>query len=208
MRDNIDAMSLTLAGQTPCPKCEQPNPAAAEYCWACHYDLKPDAPAAPAASAAPPPVAPAAVAPPSSLRFASARQRRSAALDAALAERVAAPADEAAAPSLARAMILTVLAVGIVGGSWWVAAQRRAGAPPVGTFVAIWFVVLGLTWLGKRFLPAPSRYTGDYFSLNPFQRSDDMHRALLSAHLLIFIPGLVLGAMQAWRALIMPSRSA
>ena len=49
--------TVATVGQSPCPACAQPNPAAAEYCWACYFDLKPDAVAAPAPGVEAPPMA-------------------------------------------------------------------------------------------------------------------------------------------------------
>jgi hypothetical protein len=183
-------MSGNLAGQTPCPKCAQPNPVAAEYCWACHFDLKPDAPVAPTPAAA------------SSPRSAAARRYATGpalpSLDVDSTEPAPPP------PSILRAVLLLLASAVIIGGSWWLLSQRKP--VPLGLFASGWGIVLGISLLALKLLPAPPSGWRNYYSLNPFEYRDNWNRWLRSVRIWTFLPGIVLATISAWRDLLMPPK--
>ena len=192
----LTAPSMLMIGarpaQQPCPACQQPNEAAAEYCWACHLDLKPDAPVALPVAAATPTVAAAPLGP-------RARRLQGPSLD------VPAPAEsEPPPPSLALALALLAASTAIVGGSWLLFSQTRP--VPITLFAAAWGIVLAVSLLARKLLPAPPPGWRNYYSLNPFEYRDNWNRWLRSVRIWTFLPSIVIATFSAWRDLLLAPR--
>ncbi len=172
-------MSSARPAQQPCRACQQPNDVTAEYCWACHLDLKPDAPVAP--------------------------QPVTAARRDVVPMHVMPSEAEPPPPSLLRAVALLVASVLIVAGSWVLYTYRRP--MPVGLFAAGWGIVLCVSLLCRKLLPAPPSDWRAYYSLNPFEYRDNWNRWLWSVRIWTFLPNVVLATLSVWRDLLFARRA-
>ena len=167
-----------------CPKCGHRNPAKADYCWECRFDFIHDERLREAARTAPPPPPPRAkpIPPPYSTPQVQAKQ----------------PGSQV---TLYQFLFELVISSIIVGGSWALLAWL------IPDMSALWFA---LGWAGALFavmlsegvLPDPETDVTKYYAFNPFQYQDDMNRKVLSAHISLFLPRIVLTTIRHGFALV------
>lgn len=171
-------------GELECPQCGHRNPAKADYCWECRFDFVHDDRLREAKRTAPPPPPPRAkpVPPPYSV-----------------------PQEQAAKPrahvTLSQFLLELVAASIIVGGSWALLARA------IPDMSALWFALgwagaLFLVMISEGVLPDPETDLTKYWSWNPFQYRDDMHRKVLGAHIWLFLPRIVLRAIRSGFSLL------
>ena len=167
-------MSITNDGELQCPQCGHSNPAKADYCWECRYDFVHDErlKAAPRPEAAPPPRRK--IPPPYST--------------AQPAARAAKPREHVSMYAFAVEVLVSTI---IVGGSWALFAWMIPDMS-VAVFALGWAVALIAVKLSEGVLPDPETDITKYYSWNPFQYRDDMNRKVLSAHIWLFLPRVVL----------------
>lgn len=168
-------------GELACPQCGHANPAKADYCWECRYDFVHDerlkakpraADPAPRAKPIPPPY--------STPQAESARPR--------------------AHVTFQQFFIELIASAIIIGGSWALLAVAIPDLSAV-WFALGWAVAVFLVIISEGVLPDPETDVTRYFSFNPFQYRDDMNRKVLSAHIWLFLPRVVLRTIRSGFAL-------
>lgn len=168
-------MTTASGGELLCPQCGHPNPAKADYCWECRYDFVHDERLRNTPRAAPAPPPPPKIPPPYSTP--QARPARS-----------AKPREHVSLYAFSVELVVSAI---IVGGSWallaWAVPNMR-----VLWFAIGWAVALLLVMISEGVLPDPETDVSKYYSWNPFEYRDDMNRKVLSAHLWLFLPRIVL----------------
>ena len=177
-------MTNASEGELQCPQCGHSNPAKADYCWECRYDfvhderLK-DRPRPPRVEPAPKPIPP-----PYTVNQPDPHARPK-------GERVTFTqfAFEALAASI------------IVGGSWALLSMVIPNMS-VGYFALGWVGAMLMVILSEGVLPDPETDVSKYYALNPFEYRDDMNRKVLSAHISLFLPRVVLRAIRSGFSLI------
>jgi ribosomal protein L40E len=171
-RDRVRPMT-TNDGDLDCPQCGHSNPPKADYCWECRYDFVHDE----RLKAAPRPAAPTSarkIPPPYSTPRPQARSGE--------------PREHISAFAFAMELMVSTV---IVGGSWLLASAVWPDMH-AGIFVAGWAIALTMVKISEGVLPDPETDLSEYYSWNPFQYRDDMNRKVLSAHISLFLPRVVL----------------
>ena len=168
-------------GELQCPQCGHSNPAKADYCWECRHDfvhnerLK--------ARPAPPPPPPRKIPPPYSTRQPDGSTR---------------PRERITIYELAVEVLVSTL---IVGGSWALLSVLYPDMK-LGMFVGGWAIALVMVKISEGVLPDPETDHTKYYSWNPFEYKDDMNRKVLSAHISLFLPRIVLRTIRRGFSLV------
>lgn len=155
-----------------CPKCKTPNDTNAEYCWRCYFDFKPD------------PIP----------RFARAADEPSRA-------RLNSDGEVKINIGWISIFFRILVSSGIVYASWRIVQWlgRDAGWSPhlmLLYFWGGWIVILMLAYASEDELPPPETDWTEYFSFNPFNFDDDRNRFILSWHITLFLPKIVLRTLR------------
>ena len=171
-----------------CPKCGHKNPAKADYCWECRFDFVHDERLREAARTAPPPPPPSArpIPPPYSTRPPTPEQSKP-------------PREHVSAYAFLIELIVSIV---IVGGTFAIYSSLFRDAPVI-YFVIAWVVALIVVRISEGVLPDPETDLGKYWSWNPFQYRDDMHRKVLAAHIWLFLPRIVLRTVRRGFSLVL-----
>jgi ribosomal protein L40E len=165
-------MSTANEGELACPECGHANPAKADYCWECRYDFVHDERLKALPRPATPPRQPRKIPPPYSTRAPETAKKRQ-----------------------------PVSLYAFVGGSWALLSLLYPEMH-VGIFVAGWAIALTMVKISEGVLPDPETDVSKYYSWNPFQYRDDMNRQVLSAHISLFLPRIVLHTLRHGFALV------
>lgn len=167
-------MTTANDGQLTCPQCGHVNPAKADYCWECRHDFVHDErlKAAPRPARAEPRPKP--IPPPYSTPQREAKPGK--------------PRERITATEFVMELVVSSV---IVGGSWLLLAWAIPDMSLL-WFLLGWAAALLMVMLSEGVLPDPETDITQYYSWNPFQYKDDMNRKVLSAHLWLFLPRVVL----------------
>lgn len=72
----------------------------------------------------------------------------------------------------------------------------------LGMFVGGWAIALVMVKISEGVLPDPETDHTKYYSWNPFEYKDDMNRKVLSAHISLFLPRIVLRTIRRGFSLV------
>lgn len=89
-------------------------------------------------------------------------------------------------------LIMLIFSILIVGASWWVFNFFYRAPDSLKIFCIGWVVLLVVIKLSEGLLPNPDPNPENYFSMNPFEYRDDMNRRILTLHVFLFLPRVVL----------------
>lgn len=165
-------MTSVPDGDLICPKCGHSSPPKSDYCWECRFDFVPDDRLK--ATRRPVPIPP---------PYSTSRPDVQAAKPAR--ERV----------SLTALLLELLVSTLIVGGSWFLFAAIFPSLDVI-KFAAGWAAALVLVVVSEGHVPDVESDVSKYWSLNPFEFSDDRNRRVLNWHIAVFLPRIVLRTIQ------------